>query len=939
MQQRAILATLCGDFGRSMEVFGKFRKKDSGVTITLMNRITSLSRKALGQAWDKLGQLGLPAAGVVLCLIAFASLAKPQVRPVNDYGALGLARLIKQLQTTGSVMMIGAHPDDEDSALLAHLARGENARTAYLSLTRGDGGQNIIGPELFEPLGVIRTEELLQARRLDGAEQYFTRAFDYGFSKTLAEARSKWDEKVIICDAAVAIRKFRPLVVISRFSGTPRDGHGQHQYAGYISPLAVKAAADPQQCTGSESGEPWTVKKLYIETGFNDNAGPTLKVNTGTYDPVLGRTYFEIAMEGRSMHRSQGEGRLEFRGDQFSGLNLVGADKDKREQSIFDGIDTSVKGIGTLADEKDPALAGKLAALEDSIDKAARMPLLVQPHGTVAMFAEIYRRVADTLSVSKTPAAYIYLNRIRSLAASGMLTAAGIQIDALADRDSIAPDESVGVAVRTYSSQPQVTVKEVQLRETCRGVDWGGCGVVRIEKATSASATSLPRREIAKDEQYFKLTGGTTLFFPTQPYWLRRERTGGLFDWSDQGMIRQDEKTLPFSPPLVVADIKLDIAGVEIDVRRPIEYRFPDPARGEIRTEIDLVPAVTLALDKDVLIVPASDRLQTRRVVVTVTNNSVAPAAGKVALAVEGIKVLPEAARFDLKRHNETKSIVFDLAIPWGTQPQNGRPVRMEAHIFKEPFSSQSDLRMNVVAYPHIQMHRYYTVPRADLRIVDLKTMPANVGYVMGSGDEVPEAIRQMGMSVTELNEQELASGDLAKYDTIVIGIRASETRPDLVANNTRLLDYVRVGGTVIMQYQRNNFVQSGLAPYKIDTTDKQGTTAGSIARVVDENAPVKILEPLHAVFNFPNKISEADFNGWVQERNAYNLVTFDPQYTPLLESHDAGEQENKGGLVIAKVGKGNWVYCSYSFFRQLPAGVPGAYRLFANLLSLPRAK
>src|SRR5436190_4693555 len=273
---------------------------------------------------------------VYICLAAMMQTANAaaQVRPVNDYGALGLGQLLKRLNTTASVMMIGAHPDDEDSALLAYLARGESARTAYLSLTRGDGGQNIIGPELFEALGVIRTEELLQARRLDGAEQYFTRAYDYGFSKTLAEAKSKWPEDVIKCDVVRAIRLFRPLVVISRFTGTPADGHGHHQYAGYITPIAVKAAADPQQC--KESGEPWHVLKFYVEQSFNDASQPTLKINTGQYDPILGRSYFEIAMEGRSMHRSQGEGRIEFHGDQFSGLNLVGAAKDVREKTISD---------------------------------------------------------------------------------------------------------------------------------------------------------------------------------------------------------------------------------------------------------------------------------------------------------------------------------------------------------------------------------------------------------------------------------------------------------------------------------------------------------------------------------------------------------------------------------------------------------------------------
>ncbi|MEQ1646151.1 MAG: PIG-L family deacetylase, partial [Pyrinomonadaceae bacterium] len=303
---------------------------------------------------------------VLLCVSAslrFETIA--QVRPVNDYGALGIGRLLRKLNTTASVMMVGAHPDDEDSSLLAYLARGENARTAYLSLTRGDGGQNIIGPELFESLGVIRTEELLQARRLDGAEQYFARAFDYGFSKSLAEAKQKWDEKIVLCDAVRAIRMFRPMVVLSRFSGTPSDGHGQHQYAGYITPLAVKAAADPAQC--SQSGTPWQVLKFYSGIGGT----PTLRVNTGQFDTMLGRSYSEIAIEGRSQHRSQGEGRIEVRGERFSSLNLVESKvaKVEKEASIFDGIDTTISGVsaGDL-----PGLSADLAAIKTSAETALR---------------------------------------------------------------------------------------------------------------------------------------------------------------------------------------------------------------------------------------------------------------------------------------------------------------------------------------------------------------------------------------------------------------------------------------------------------------------------------------------------------------------------------------------------------------------------------------
>ncbi|HLM59946.1 MAG TPA: PIG-L family deacetylase, partial [Pyrinomonadaceae bacterium] len=318
---------------------------------------------------------------------------KAQVRPVYDYGAIGLGQLLKRLNNTKSVMHIGAHPDDEDSGLLAYLARGENARTAYLSLTRGDGGQNIIGKELFESLGVIRTEELLQARRLDGAEQYFTRAYDYGFSKTLAEAKEKWDEKIILCDAVRAIRAFRPLVVISRFSGTPADGHGQHQFAGYIAPLAVKAAADATQCTNS--GTAWQVLKFYVSQGFRSTEKPTLSLNTGEYDFLLGRSYFEIAMEGRSQHKSQEMGSLELRGKQTSGLRLIESvvPKVENEQSIFAGIDTSISGIAKTVGLNENFLEGELRDIQTAAAKALANFDAVNPGKVIEPLAQGLREV------------------------------------------------------------------------------------------------------------------------------------------------------------------------------------------------------------------------------------------------------------------------------------------------------------------------------------------------------------------------------------------------------------------------------------------------------------------------------------------------------------------------------------------------------------------
>jgi LmbE family N-acetylglucosaminyl deacetylase len=836
-----------------------------------------------------------------LLLIALTTMA--QVRPVNDYGAMGLGQLLKRLQTTGSVMMIGAHPDDEDSALLAYLARGENARTAYLSLTRGDGGQNIIGPELFEPLGVIRTEELLQARRLDGAEQYFTRAFDYGFSKTLAEAKAKWPEDVIKCDVVRSIRLFRPLVVISRFTGTPQDGHGQHQYAGYITPIAVKAAADPAQC--AEAGEPWTVKKFYIESGFQDNSEPTLKINTGQYDPILGRTYFEIAMEGRSLHRSQGEGRIEFHGDVFSGLNLAGAAKDVHEKGIFDGLPPN-------------------APIPLSFGVQVRNPDLTRPATLIAGLAATVEAAGKYAAAMSDPVAKEQGLETQSEAVAGLRIASGIQIDALADAETIVPGGELMVSVKAFEpKRSPIKIGSISLtaREnwTITKTDPPKQNNAAYNSRETADAAAVFSVHVAPDAP------------TTQPYWLRTRRKTDLFDWRNTPW-----QTLPFDPPLLLAHVTANISGTDVTFDQPVQYRFADPSRGEIRREINVVPPVSVSVDRDLLIVPESDKAQTRHIVVHVTNNSSREESGMVGLDSSGTppwKVDPPAGgKFDLKSKGATVSIPLELTIP---ALLKARTVSIRAIAVIGDF--ENFMSMNTVAYPHIQTHRYYTPAEVNVLVLDLKTAPVNVGYIMGSGDEVPNAIRQIGMNVTMLGEQDLASGDLSKFDTIVVGIRATETRPDFVANNSRLLDYVRNGGNMIVQYQRGNW--TGIAPYPVNTQDKQGTTAGSINRVVDENAKVTILDPADPVFNSPNKITDADFADWVQERNAYNLVTFDPQYKPLLESHDAGEQENKGGLVVAKVGKGTWMYCSYSFFRQLPAGVPGAYRLFANLLASSKAE
>ncbi len=855
-----------------------------------------------------------------------------QVRPVYDYGANGLGQLLKRLPNTKSVMMIGAHPDDEDSALLAYLARGENARTAYLSLTRGDGGQNFIGSELFESLGIIRTEELLQARRLDGAEQFFTRAYDFGFTKTLEETKQKWDEKIILCDAVRAIRIFRPLVVISRFAGTPADGHGQHQYSGYISPLAVRAASDAAQC--KDAGAPWQVLKFYVEQGFRSTDAPKLKINTGEYDALLGRSYAEIAAEGRSQHRTQEQGGLELKGDRFSGLNLTESKtaRVENEKSVFDGIDVSISGIPKLAGFSFAEISQELDVMNNSAEKVLHeynpnnpqkiLPVLIEglKAGRQAS-AKLKKIIKDGANFAR--AADIYVEQKTREFSDAIKFASGIRIDALTDRETVSPDEDFLAAVKIfYPKTSNVIVKEIDLDAP------DGWQISKTIEPKDASAFARFYRETANDSAFFNVKVPAAAKY-TEPYWLERARVGSLFAWEADG-----NQTLPFERTQIGARIKIEIGGAEITLNQPVEYRYADDVRGEVRRDLNVVPKLSLSLDQKLLIVPQSEQAQTRRIVLSVINNSASAASGEARLDVPPeIKVAPASAQFNLKNKGEKISFAFDVTVPAKFKIGDFE-LRAQAVANGEKFTQAT----NTIAYPHIQTHRFYTDAAAKVEVLNLKTAPVKVGYIAGSGDEVAEAIRRMNLPVDSLNEADLQSGNLSKYDAIVVGIRAYQVRADLIANNKRVLDFVNNGGTLIVQYQRPDYVAQNLQPFGASMTDTQKTTAGTTARVVDETAKVTILQPQSSVFNFPNRITDADFEGWVQERNLYNFTTFDERYAPLLEAHDAGEAENKGGMVLAKIGKGNYVYTSYSFFRQLPAGVPGAYRIFANLLSLPKA-
>ena len=873
------------------------------------------------------------------CMLGGSIVAPAQVRPLYDYGASGLAQKLKRLQTTASMMHTAAHPDDEDSGLIAKTARGDNARVSYLSLTRGEGGQNVIGPELFESLGIIRSEELLQARRLDGGDQFFTRFMEYGFSKKREEAARIWDDKAVLGDIVRAIRVYRPLVITSRFQGLPSDGHGQHQLAGYLTPIAYKAAADPNQYPEhfKEGLRPWQAKKLYKGLGFgNPTQQPSIVVPTGIFDPLIGRSYFEVAMEGRSQHKSQEMGSLELRGQQQSSLLLLESEaaKIEGEKSIFDGVDTSLKGIAKTSGLNDSSIDADLAAAQAAAEKALEDYEALEPAKVVPTLAAGLRSVraarqklAGKLSDLAAYDADFLLKHKEKEFSQALQAAAGVVVDAVSETETIVAGDSTPVAVRVFSPEWADVKATGASLNTLSG--WTSKSTAEPKQPEVSMFRS--RREVSQGAFFFELTAPANAT-PTQPYWLENPRSNFTFNWNEAGT----DKNQPFQRPIAIAEVKLNIGGEEITVPQTVEYRFADDIRGELRRDLNVVPHVTLSLESSLIVVPTSSAATTKQVVVSITNNSPNATAGNAKLELpSGWTATPASSAFDLKAKGQKTAVVFNVTIPGNTKA-GSYSIVAAAEVGGKKYSQ----RMFEVAYPHMQTHRRYEQSAVATKVVDLKVEQVKVGYVMGTGDRVPEAIGLLGLPVTLLDERDLTTGDLSKFDVIVIGIRASQVRPDYVANNGRLLDYVRNGGTMIVQYQQHEFVRENMTPFpaKMESV-VNGTQRVSNVRVVDETAPVTILVPDHAVFNFPNKIVNSDWDNWIQERNLYSLTGLDAQYTPLLSTFDEGETPVTGGLVYAKLGKGHYVYNSYSFFRQLPTGNPGAYRLFANLLSLPKSK
>jgi LmbE family N-acetylglucosaminyl deacetylase len=729
------------------------------------------------------------------------------------------------------VLWIAAHPDDEDTQLITWLSRGGRAETAYLSLNRGDGGQNLIGNELGEQLGIIRTEELLAARRIDGAHQYFTRAYDFGFSKTAVETFTHWPKDSLLADMVTVIRAFRPHVIMTTFSGTPADGHGQHQVSAILAKEAYEtAAADTVRFPTRIYGQAWTPLKLYRHARFSPEGTATIRINVGEYNPTLGKSYAELAAESRSQHKSQGFGTLQRKGVVWDLLRRdatrVNADTPAtNEHSVFDGLENIASPASQSLDSR--------------------------------------------------------------------LTAPSVAVEAVADRQLIALGDSAQVAVTVYNrSSIQITAQP----------SWAGSpsgAVVAISPDSSFRWTTFVR--------------GTEI---TQPWWLATPRNGDLFS-PKLGQLSEDEIAKQ-------SWLGVSICGggqACVIQRTPVVYHFADPVRGDIQRPIAVAPAMSVTLDRTVELARADVSLD-RFFGVTLRSALMSRKPVAIALTLPNGLTADSAERTVMVDSAGTRTVTFRVRgkLPAGTH-------NLSATATVDGVAS----RMGYVPidYEHIAPERQYRDAAVAIKAVDV-VVPSNlrVAYVPGVGDNVAPSLRQLGIPVTVVLPSEIPSTNLSSFTTVVVGPRAYQASRELRDNNQYLLSFARNGGTLVVQYGQYEMTLPGMMPYPI-------TIARPHDRVTEENAPVTVLDPASRALRLPNRITPADYEGWVQERALYMPRTFDPTYHPLLAMNDSGEQPNRGAILLAPYGRGMYVYTTLAFFRQLPSGVSGGARLFVNLLVL----
>jgi LmbE family N-acetylglucosaminyl deacetylase len=854
-----------------------------------------------------------------------------------------VAELVAGLGNTMRVLMIGAHPDDEDTRLLAWLARGQHVDAAYLSLTRGDGGQNLIGNELGEALGVIRTEELLAARRIDGAHQYFTRAYDFGFSKTAAESYSHWPHDSLLGDVVTVIRAFRPHVIIAVFSGTPRDGHGQHQVSGLLAREAYDASGDTVRFPVTKYGDAWAAAKFYRDRSYFGAGENSLAINVGAYDPLLGVTYSEIAAASRSQHKSQGFGNIGSSGPATAYLYREATRVNTgvapgHERSMFDGIDTTWRRFSPTA-----ADAGARAAIDSVRVMLGRINFQFKASEPSAELGALARLWQMEFTVRYTGGAVVQDEADFDIAvrhSTGGTTASArhesrnagqldmeTSVRASMDRIERASSLASGVDYHATAASDVAPIGPVGAPVVTALTNHGAAplrpSIVAWRTPTANADVHIPtaRPPVALDSVW-RDTVVAHSSAVTQPWWLVKPRNGDLF--AVPVPATAEDERLDGTEALVGAGTS-SAAGVPLILRfrSPVIQRIGDPRRGEVDRPLAFVLPISLTLDRTVEFVPAATPID--RTIQVLVRSGV-DSARDVTVSLR----LPRGIQADsVSRHvivspRGTRRVDFRVtgALPpgqdtvWATAESNGAT-------FSEGYVP--------IEYDHIRPQKLYRPAVLTLSVADIKIPPGmTVAYIAGVGDNVEPMLEQLGLRVTVLDPASLPATDLSRFTTIVVGPRAYEASTDLVANNGRLLDFARGGGTVVVQYGQYEMSGSGIMPYPI-------TLSRPADRVTDENAPVRVLDPGSPLLSTPNKVTNSDFAGWVQERSLYMPHTFDSHYHSILAMNDPDEPSNDGAILVAPVGKGTYVYTTLSFFRQLPAGLPGAARLFVNLLEAGR--
>lgn len=878
------------------------------------------------------------------CAVLVLALGGPthtqyRIQPVAErpnHAALGL--LLRQLDSAGTLMMTTAHPDDENNALLARYKFQQGVRTALVSATRGNGGQNEIGPEIFESLAVLRTEELLAAHRIDGAEQYFARAVDFGFSFSREETFERWHRDEILKDYVYWIRKIRPDVIIGFVWDHTQGGGQHHQASSNITAEAFRLAADPSKYPEQiKAGlRPWQAAKFYYTGNFfggGDKAAPetVCRVDGNQFDPLIGRTYNELGAEARSMHMCQGMSQLySLPGPQPRSYVLhdtvLTTPKAEQNTDIFAGVDTSLRGLTRFGVGGSPALGLAIEALEGQVRSAraafeskgvagarAVLPqVLTTIRGLRAQLANMQPDEARRFEVD------FRLEQKERQAEEALRVAYGLRVDLLADDGLVVGGQTAKVALRAFAGEPgAVAVKAVA---------FGG-----FEGAATCEAKPLEGGRPYVCEATLTVPASSKL---TSAYW-KRLPDRDYYDFDPDAPFG-----LPFEPTPFVARVTYTIGGLDQQVTYPVHFRHEGNVfSGEKRHELLVVPALAVRLGAEVIAFPGGG--QTRDLTVTVTNH--ARTAGTAAVTLQlpsGWTSQPATETVSFAREDEARQVRFAITPPAGTRP--GRyDVKAVATREGQAFAKGYE----AIEYPHISRRHLVSDAAGSLKVLDIQPVKdVTVGYIMGVGDQVPPALAQLGATVEFLTPEQLASADLSRYTVVMTGVRAYERRGDLRAYNQRLLEYARQGGTVIVQYNKYEFNEAQYGPYP-GTVGRVSQNPGpfgrySADRVTDENAPVRVLVPDHPIFNTPNRITEATWNGWVQERGLYffGTETADKRYVDLVEMSDPFPNNpgvKRGALVEARVGQGRWIYVGLNLWRQLPAGTDGAYALTANLLSL----